>query len=104
MKPILAFLVALVAGLTLITTSAWPDDDKEIPLSKVPAKVRNAAIEAVPGLQLIEAEAHRTSKGTVYELEGIADGKKYELNIAADGKVLRVTQETASAAGEPEND
>ena len=81
-------LVILVGAII-----ALPDDDKEIPLSWVPDQAMEAAKKAAPGIQFVEAERHRTHKGVVYELDGVADGKKVEVNVTADGEVLKITRE-----------
>jgi len=83
--------------LTLIILTgvivAFADNDKEIPLSWVPDQAMEAAKKAVPGIHIVEAERHRTHKGVVYELDGVADGKKYEVNVTADGEVLTIIQD-----------
>ena len=83
------FAIIILSGVIV----ALPDDDKEIPLSWVPDQAIEAAKEAVPGIHIVEAERHRTHKGVVYELDGVADGKKYEVNVTADGEVLQIIQD-----------
>jgi uncharacterized membrane protein YkoI len=56
--------------------------------------VKDAAEQAVPGMQLVAAELERTRNGWVYELEGIAEGKRYEVELTESGKVLEVELET----------
>ncbi|HET6202919.1 MAG TPA: PepSY domain-containing protein [Planctomycetota bacterium] len=68
-------------------------DDQEIALADVPANVKEAAIGAVPGLVLTEAEIEVEDGVTVYSLEGTADGKEYEVEVASDGRVLEVEAE-----------
>ena len=81
----------LVAGLFVMggfVPMARSEREKEIDPAKVPEKVMAAAMKAVPGIKIDEAEVQKTKRGLVYELEGEADGKEYELHITADGKVL----------------
>lgn len=69
------------------------DDDEseeEIPLSDVPDHVKDAAIKAVPGLVLEEAEREIEGDRLVYELEGEADGREYEVEVSAAGVVLEI--------------
>ena len=64
------------------------DDDEEIALSEVPEVVKAAALAAVPGIVLEEAEREVEDGVTVYCLEGAADGVEYEIEVSAEGKVL----------------
>lgn len=88
-----------VIGLVLIYTigcaslESAHEDEKEIPLSQVPAEALEAAQQAVAGITLTEAEVEQEDGCTVYELEGTADGIEYEIEVTADGKVLEVEQE-----------
>ncbi|UCF43461.1 MAG: PepSY domain-containing protein [Planctomycetota bacterium] len=88
-----------VIGLVLICTvgctalESANEDEKEIPLSQVPAEALEAAQHAVAGITLTEAEVEEEDGSTVYELEGTADGIEYEIEVTADGKVLEVEQE-----------
>lgn len=68
------------------------DDDvsEEIPLSDVPQHVKDAAIAAVPGLVLEEAEREHENGALVYEVEGKADGIEYEVEVNEDGTVLEI--------------
>jgi hypothetical protein len=59
------------------------------PVSAVPAAVREAAVKAVAGIELAEAEVESV---LVYELEGEAGEKEYELEVTADGRVLEVEE------------
>ena len=96
MKHIWYLLAALILSGAGILPSTQARE-KDIPLSKVPKVVLEAAQKAVPGIKLTEAEIQKTDKGTVYEVEGMADGKKYEINIAEDGKVLSVKEDKDDA-------
>jgi uncharacterized membrane protein YkoI len=64
--------------------------DEEIPLSEVPDIVKDAAMNAVPGLVLEEAERETEGDTVVYELEGEAAGKEYEIEVSAAGEVLEI--------------
>lgn len=83
---LLQLLILMLFGATV----ALPETEKEIPLSEVPKEIIAAAQEAVPGIELTEAEVEKTDKGLVYELEGTVDGKEFEIEISADGEVLEV--------------
>ncbi|MDA0321393.1 MAG: hypothetical protein O2923_01560 [Verrucomicrobia bacterium] len=62
-------------------------------MSGVPPNIVAAATNAVPGIELTEAEIERTRNGIVYSVEGVADGSAYEVEIAADGRVIEVESE-----------
>lgn len=67
--------------------------DQEIPLSEVPDVVREAALAAVPGLVLDEAEKEVEDGALLYSLEGTADGQRYCVEVTPTGKVLEVEPE-----------
>jgi len=69
------------------------DDDESIALSEVPAKVKEAAQNAVDGIVLTESEVEEEDGQLVYELEGKVDGKEYEIEVTADGQVLEIEEE-----------
>ena len=85
------WLIAIT--LILFVVTAFAENEKEIPLDKVPTAVLEAAQKAVPGIKLTEAEVERTIKGLVYEIEGTLDGKEYEIEVSSDGKVLEIEEE-----------
>ena len=85
------WLIAIT--LILFVVTAFAENEKEIPLDKVPTTVLEAAQKAVPGIELTEAEVERTIKGLVYEIEGTLDGKEYEIEVSSDGKVLEIEDE-----------
>jgi len=86
-------LLALALACLFGTTAALAGTEKDIPVSKVPKKVLEAAAKAVPGIKFTEAEVQKTSKGIVYEIEGTAAGKKYEITVTAEGKVLKTEED-----------
>ena len=69
------------------------DDGKAVPLDQVPAAVKQAAVDAVPGFVLERASSETKEGLVVYELEGPADGKKVEVEVTAEGKVLEIERE-----------
>ena len=85
------WLIAIT--LILFVVTAFAENEKEIPLDKVPTAVLEAAQKAVPGIELTEAEVERTIKGLVYEIEGTLDGNEYEIEVSSDGKVLEIEEE-----------
>jgi uncharacterized membrane protein YkoI len=62
----------------------------ELALEDVPQKVTDAALEAVPGIRLVAAEAEQEGGRLLYEVEGIAEGTLYEIELTADGEVIEV--------------
>ena len=95
------WLIAIT--LILFVVTAFAENEKEIPLDKVPTTVLEAAQKAVPGIELTEAEVERTIKGLVYEIEGTLDGKEYEIEVSSDGKVLEI-EDDDDDDDEDEND
>ena len=69
------------------------DDEQAIALDQVPALVLQAALKAVPGLIVEEAELEIEDDVTVYGLEGTAAGKEVEVEISAAGQVLEIEWE-----------
>lgn len=67
--------------------------DEDIPLSEVPEVVRKAALAAVPGLVLDEAEKEVEDGELLYSLEGQAGGQRYCVEVSPTGKVLEVEHE-----------
>ena len=58
----------------------------EIPLSKVPKKIKEVAKKAVKGIKFSEAEIEDGN----YELEGFVGKVKYEIEITPKGKLIKV--------------
>ena len=83
-KTIVACLFLFVGVL------ASAGDERRLELDQVPQPVRQAALRAVPGVQLTGAEVEQTSRGTLYELEGTVDGVRCEIEVTADGKVVEI--------------
>lgn len=81
----------LVLALALFSGSSALGE--EIELSQVSDVVKNAAVEALPGIVLVEAELERKANGAVYELEGLVDGKRYEIELTEAGRVLKIELE-----------
>jgi uncharacterized membrane protein YkoI len=71
------------------------DDDVDemeeaIPLDQLPAHIVDAALAAVPGIELTEAEIEREGDARIYEVEGVLDGVEYEIEIDDAGVVLEI--------------
>ena len=97
---LLQLLILMLFGATV----ALPETEEEIPLSEVPKEIIAAAQEAVPGIELTEAEVEKTDKGLVYELEGTVDGQEFEIEISADGEVLEVESEDDDSDDDDDDD
>jgi len=63
--------------------------EEDIPLDKVPEKIKAAAEKAVKGIKLTEAEL----EDGVYELEGKVGDDEYEIKITPEGKVIKIEKE-----------
>jgi uncharacterized membrane protein YkoI len=66
------------------------DDEHPIALGEVPAHVMQAALKAVPGLIVEQAEMEVEEGVTVYGLEGTAGGEPIEVEVSAAGEVLEI--------------
>ena len=89
--------VSLLLFSLLVLTSCSENEEEaevEIPVPAVPAKVISAAENALPGIEITEAEIERHEEDVVYELEGSLDGKKVEIEIHPDGTIKKVEEET----------
>ena len=87
------------AQVPAATTAAVDDEDdgedayeneQVIALDKVPAAVRKAAEEAVPGFVLVSAETETEEGALHYCLEGTAGGEAVEIEVSTDAKVLEI--------------
>lgn len=68
------------------------DDENEVRIGadEIPATVRAAALKAVPGLEIKEAERETQDGKRVYCVHGYVDGEFTEVEVAADGSVLEI--------------
>lgn len=71
---------------------------EDLTIAQLPAAVRDAALKAVKGIELKEAE--RETKGSVvtYEVEGKVDGRKFEIKLTPKGKVIEVVDKEKEKA------
>lgn len=90
------FVISL--SLILLTGCQYLGIEKEIelPMNEVPAIVIESAQNAVPGIELTDAEIEIKNGVRVYELEGTFEGKSYEIEISEAGEVLEVETEEES--------
>ena len=65
---------------------------KDIPLKEVPKRVLDAALKAVPSIEILNAEKEREWGRLVYELSGVStkDGFYYEVEVTPRGKVIEI--------------
>lgn len=92
------FRAALLALIAVALSMPAISSDPELKIRSmdiIPEKVRQAAEKAVPGISLsgVKLERGKSENGLVYEVGGVAEGKRYKLEITADGEVLEVGQE-----------
>ena len=64
--------------------------DEDVALADVPANVKDAALQAVPGLTLTSAERETEDGHVVFSLSGTADGKEYEVEVSPNGTVQEI--------------
>ena len=87
------FGLVVICGLGCATLDELFEQEKEVPLSEVPAEALKAAQGAVDGVTITEADVEKEDGQTVYVLEGEANGKEYEIEVTPEGKVLEVEEE-----------
>ena len=81
------------ANHPVATADDEEDDDGQdvaMALGDIPEAIKQAALAAIPGLALTEAERETEDGATVYSLEGTAGGERVEVEVSADGKVLEI--------------
>lgn len=83
----------LIPLALLATGCALFENEVEIPLSDVPPAAMAAAGQAVPGIEIEEAELESEDGQKVYELSGTANGKEYEIEVSGTGEILEVEEE-----------
>ncbi len=93
-------LLVLVCGAGCATLDELFENEKEISLSEVPDAALAAAMAAVDGIELTEAEVEEEDGQTIYDIEGTANGKEYSIEVTAEGKVLEVEEETEDDDGD----
>jgi hypothetical protein len=86
-------LLAMLSALMFLAAPSFADDEIEIPMQEVPELVLTAALDAMPGIKLSEAEYEMENGQQVYELEGELDGVEYEIEISSAGEVLEIEED-----------
>ena len=86
--------LVLICGVGCATLDDLFENEKEVPLSEVPAAAVTAAKGAVAGIELTEADVEKEDGRMVYDIEGTANGKEYTIEVTAEGEVLEVEEET----------
>jgi len=93
------FLIILISALVIGGSVAlWAtvnngDNDEKVPLSNVPAKVLEAANNAVSGGDIKEVEKEVEDGEVIYEVEKVVDGVEYDIKVTPDGVVKKVEKE-----------
>ena len=91
MKRLVVAMIGLALGI-FTGLQFFGDDEHEVALEDVPAHVLEAALEAVSGVEITEAETEDDG-GFHYDLTGHVDGREVEIEISEDGEVLEVEWE-----------
>ena len=77
-------------------------DETRVSVDQIPSAVRAAAIAALPGLVIEEAELE--DAGKTYCVHGTVDGKFHEVEVYADGTSANVEQDDGDDEGEADDD
>ena len=73
-------------------TTTEIEEEVAVAIADLPAAVRAAALAAVPGIELEEAEQETEAAGMHYCVHGTAAGVFYEVEIAPDGTLLSIEE------------
>jgi len=68
------------------------EEEENVELSQLPEAVKKAALAAVPGLVIEEAEKETSDGKVMYCVHGTANGTFYEIEVYADGTVNDIEQ------------
>ncbi len=88
--------LTLAAALTIAGCSnrpGWLGGEDPLPLDIVPAEVKEAARNEVPGLEIRSVRRDTEDGYDTYEVNGFANGKKYEIEVTESGRVLEVERD-----------
>lgn len=79
-------------------------EEETVPVDQIPATVRTAATNALPGLVITSAE-RETEDGVVqYSIEGTVSGAKREVEVSADGSKVKIESGDDDDEGEEHDD
>ena len=97
--------IILVLSLS-IASFTYADDEveHEISLKELPKLVQEAAQDAVPGIQLEEAEYTEKNGTRIYEVEGEVKEQDYEMLIHEDGKVIKIEEDDDGESDDDDNE
>jgi uncharacterized membrane protein YkoI len=82
----------LITTFTLCACKAL-ENDTDVALADVPDAAIAAARQAVPGIDIAEAEIEEEGGQKIYELSGEADGREYEIEVSGTGEILEVEED-----------
>ena len=103
MRTMLSVILMLVVTATTAAQDSGKADGRQDEAKAIVSKAA-AALKAVKGIVLTEAEKETKGSKVIYELEGRVGGKEYEIKISADGKVLKVEEENDDDDDDVEDD
>jgi hypothetical protein len=90
---IILISVLLLGGGAALWAIVNNHNDETVVLSDVPAKVLDAANNAVPDGQITGVEKEVEGGQIIYEVEKVANGVEYDIDVTADGVVMEVEKE-----------
>ncbi len=90
------FITAFCSSILMLT--ACNDHEEDIPVSSLPQAVINNVQNALPGIDISEAENKTPDEKDplkiIYELEGkLLNGDEYEIKITGDGRIIKIELE-----------
>jgi len=87
--------VSLTAALLLLASIVRAEEDKKVPLDKVPKAVKEAIDGRFPGADISGIEKENEDGKVVYDVELKHKGRKYEMDIQEDGTIVEIEKEIA---------
>ena len=87
------FLPAALLGLSGLSATAAPADEKKISVEDLPSAVLKAAKKAYPEAKIVGAARETEDGETIYEVEMKLDGKSIDLDIDDQGEIEAVEKE-----------
>ncbi|HIE28903.1 TPA: hypothetical protein EYP66_16635 [Candidatus Poribacteria bacterium] len=105
-KSLLIILLSalFVASIALQVAANDDDNDEEVPVSDVPAKVLQAANKAVSGGEVTKVEKEVEDGEVIYDVKKVVDGVSYEIEVTVDGVVKKVEKGEAEENEENEEE
>ncbi|NND70558.1 MAG: hypothetical protein HKN43_03165 [Rhodothermales bacterium] len=85
--------------LLFLLVAGCLSSERTVQIAEVPEVVIDAAMAAVPGIEIQEVSVDSEKGQTVYEIEGVTASSEFEIEISEDGQVLEIEEEERENEG-----